>query len=127
MRRYRIWMARAAASLAILTGVLGVLTIVWRDWIEALTGWTPDLSAGNLELALIALLLVAYALLGSSRAGKSTHAAEDPERYHPESAIRRYLMAKSADAITPELLSLAAHERWAVKTAADPGAQDLTS
>jgi hypothetical protein len=53
--------------------------------------------------------------------------AEDPARYHPESAIRRYLVAKSANAETPEMLAPAAHERWAVKTAADPGAQDLTN
>jgi len=127
MRRYRIWLARAAMSLAILTCVIGVLTIIWRDWIEALTGWSPDLHTGSLELVLIAVLLVASVLVLSGRAGRSTHAAEDPERYRPESAIRRYLMAKSANAVTPELLWPAAHERWAVKTAADPGAQGLMS
>jgi hypothetical protein len=54
-------------------------------------------------------------------------AAEDPERYHPESVIRQYLAARSVDAVTPELVSAAVHERWAVKTGADADAQALTS
>jgi hypothetical protein len=53
-------------------------------------------------------------------------AAEDPERYHPESDIRHYLVAKSANAVDPALLPAAVHERWAVKTAADADAQTLT-
>ena len=53
-------------------------------------------------------------------------AAEDPERYHPESSIRHYLVAKSAAAVEPAMLPAAVHERWAVKTAADADAQALT-
>jgi len=53
-------------------------------------------------------------------------AAEDPERYHPESSIRQFLVAKSATAVTPELLPAAVHERWAVKTGSDADAQALT-
>jgi len=53
-------------------------------------------------------------------------AAEDPERYHPESNIRQFLAAKSANAVTPELLPAAVHERWAVKTGSDADAQALT-
>jgi len=53
-------------------------------------------------------------------------AAEDPERYHPESNIRQYLVAKSAAAVDPAILPAAVHERWAVKTAADADAQALT-
>ncbi len=53
-------------------------------------------------------------------------AAEDPERYHPESSIRRYLVAKSAAAVDPAMMPAAVHERWAVKTAADADAQALT-
>ena len=52
--------------------------------------------------------------------------AEDPGRYHPESNIRHYLVAKSADAVEPAMLPAATHERWAVKTAADADAQALT-
>jgi hypothetical protein len=54
-------------------------------------------------------------------------AAEDPERYHPESNIRHYLVAKSTNAATPELQAAAVHERWSVKTGADADAQALTS
>jgi hypothetical protein len=54
-------------------------------------------------------------------------AAEDPSRYHPQSVIRQYLAAKPVQAATPEMLAAAVHERWAVKTAADAGAQALTS
>lgn len=53
-------------------------------------------------------------------------AAEDPERYHPESNIRQYLAAKSVNVVTPDLLLAAVHERWAVKTGADADAQALT-
>lgn len=53
-------------------------------------------------------------------------AAEDPERYHPGSHIRHYLVAKSANAVDPAILPAAVHERWAVKTAADADAQALT-
>jgi hypothetical protein len=53
-------------------------------------------------------------------------AADDPERYHPESKIRQFLVAKSANAVAPELLPAAVHERWAVKTGADADAQALT-
>lgn len=54
-------------------------------------------------------------------------AAEDPERYHPESSIRQFIVAKSANAVTPGLLPAAVHERWVVKTGSDAGAQALTS
>ena len=56
----------------------------------------------------------------------SQPAAEDPERYHPESDIRQFLAAKASNAVTPDLLPAAVHERWAVKTAADADAQALT-
>jgi hypothetical protein len=57
--------------------------------------------------------------------------AEDPQRYHPGSAIHQYLTAKAASALTPDvataLKSAAVHDRWAVKTAADSDAQALIS
>jgi hypothetical protein len=56
----------------------------------------------------------------------ASSAARDVNRYHPESAIRRFLVADQRDAATPDLLSAAAHERWTVKTAADPDAEALT-
>ena len=53
--------------------------------------------------------------------------ASDPGRYHATSAIHRYLAAKGQGAATRELLAPAVHERWTVKTGADPDAQALTS
>ncbi len=58
MHSYRIFLARIEASLAVLTGVLGILTLFWRDWIEALTGWNPDHHSGSLEIGLISVLLI---------------------------------------------------------------------
>jgi hypothetical protein len=54
-------------------------------------------------------------------------AAADPGRYHPGSAIKSYLAARSAGALTSEMLAAAAHERWSVKTGSDPDAQALTT
>jgi hypothetical protein len=44
-------------------GILGILTIFWRDWIEALTGWDPDQHNGSVEwLVVVGLLTVAVAM-----------------------------------------------------------------
>jgi hypothetical protein len=53
--------------------------------------------------------------------------AQDPERYHPDSAIRKYLTAKAVGAAAPGLVAAAGHERWVVKTGADPDARALTT
>jgi hypothetical protein len=53
--------------------------------------------------------------------------AKDPGRYHPTSAIRRYLVAEGQGAATQGLLAPAVHERWTVKTGADADAQALTN
>jgi hypothetical protein len=47
-------------TLAALSGVLGVLTLFWRDWLEV-TGWDPDRHNGSAEW-LIAVLLIAVAV-----------------------------------------------------------------
>ena len=67
--------------------------------------------------------------------------AADPGRYHPESAIRQFLVARAASAQAPGaqapgppapevmaagLKTAAVHERWVVKTAADADAQGMT-
>ena len=58
MQGYKIWLVRIEISLAVVAGFLGVLTIFWRDWIEVLTGWSPDHHNGSLEYGFIAALLV---------------------------------------------------------------------
>ena len=58
MRGYRVLLFRIEVSLAVLTGLLGVLTLFWRDWIEALTGWSPDRHSGSVEFGLVAMLAI---------------------------------------------------------------------
>jgi hypothetical protein len=59
MKGYKVLLFRLEVALAFLTGTLGVLTLFWRDWIEALTGWSPDHHNGSVEFGLIAVLLIA--------------------------------------------------------------------
>jgi hypothetical protein len=53
-------------------------------------------------------------------------AAERADRYHPQSNIHQYLVAKAANADTTALVTPATHDRWSVKTAADTDAQAMT-
>ena len=46
------------AVLAVLSGSLAILTLFWRDWIEALSGFDPDHHNGSLEWAIVAGLTV---------------------------------------------------------------------
>jgi len=72
MRR-RFW---AEAGLAGLSAFLGVLTLVWRDWIEGVTGWDPDRHNGSLEwLIVVALLALALFLGGLARREARTAAS----------------------------------------------------
>ncbi len=48
---------RIEAALAAIGGLLFVLTLVWRDWIEATTGYNPDRHSGSAEWAIVAALL----------------------------------------------------------------------
>jgi hypothetical protein len=52
--RVRFWLE---AGLASLCGFLAVLTVIWRDWVEAITGFDPDRHNGSLEWAILAGLL----------------------------------------------------------------------
>jgi hypothetical protein len=51
-------------AIALIAGTLGVLTIFWRDWIEAVTGWDPDYYNGSLEWLIVAALLAVSAVFG---------------------------------------------------------------
>jgi hypothetical protein len=52
-----------AASCAAL---LGIVTVFWHDWIEALTGWDPDSHSGGVEWIVVGLLLMLAIALGLS-------------------------------------------------------------
>ena len=60
--RVRVVAETAIASFA---GALGVLTIFWHDWIEALTGWDPDHHNGSAEWLIVAGLLVVAVAVGT--------------------------------------------------------------
>jgi hypothetical protein len=49
---------------ALCAGILGILTIFWHDWIEALTGWDPDNHSGAVEWIVFAGLLAAAVTMG---------------------------------------------------------------
>jgi hypothetical protein len=66
MRCYKVFLFRVEASLAVATGFLGILTPIWRDWIEGLTGWDPDHHSGSVEIALVCSLFVLSATLSAA-------------------------------------------------------------
>jgi hypothetical protein len=53
------------AAVALLAGLLGIVTIFWHDWIEALTGWDPDQHNGSAEWLIVACLLVVAVAVGT--------------------------------------------------------------
>jgi hypothetical protein len=60
--RGRFWLEALLASLC---GLLAILTLFWRDWIEASTSFDPDHHNGSLEWAIVtglaaAAIIVAY-------------------------------------------------------------------
>lgn len=64
--RARFWLETSLSSLC---GVLAVLTLWWRDWIEALTGFDPDHHSGSVEWAIVAgLALLCIAVSFVARA-----------------------------------------------------------
>ena len=54
----------AELSLAGVSGILAVVTIFWRDWIEVISGWDPDHHNGTAEVFIIAGLAALSLLLG---------------------------------------------------------------
>jgi hypothetical protein len=57
----RFWIR---AGLAASAACLSVLTLITREWIEALTGWDPDGGSSSLERGLVIVLLVAALFSG---------------------------------------------------------------
>jgi hypothetical protein len=53
-------LSKIETTLALISGVLGVVTFFWRDWLEV-TGWDPDRHNGSVEWV-IAIVLVAVAI-----------------------------------------------------------------
>jgi len=62
----RIWLERVLCGI---TGVMGIVTIFYRSWIEALFGWDPDHGNGSVEwLIILGLLAVSAVFYSLSRA-----------------------------------------------------------
>ena len=58
--RTRFWVETA---LAVVTGALFLLTLVWHDWLEAL-GFDPDHGDGSAEWLIVVGLLVVTVVFG---------------------------------------------------------------
>ena len=58
--------ARLETAIACAAGLLGIITIFWRDWIEALTGWDPDQHHGSVEWLIVVALLTVAVIVGSA-------------------------------------------------------------
>src|SRR5664279_2947223 len=59
--RIRFWLKSTAAGLA---AGLGILTVFWKDWIEAVFGVDPDHRSGALEWLIVMALFAVALLLG---------------------------------------------------------------
>jgi hypothetical protein len=73
--RLRFWLETGLAGL---TGALAIVTLFWRDWIEALTGFDPDHHNGSAEWAIVtglAVLCLALSLAARSEWRRSPLAA----------------------------------------------------
>jgi hypothetical protein len=70
--------ARLETVLAVVSGALAVLTLVWHDWIEVF-GWEPDGGSGLAEWAVVGgLALVAVASGVAARGHWRLAAAAEP-------------------------------------------------
>jgi hypothetical protein len=63
VRRIRFWVESIMASAAL---TLGLLTLVWRDWIEAVFGVDPDSHSGAMEWLIVVALFVVAVTLGTA-------------------------------------------------------------
>ena len=58
--RHRFWVETVLASV---TGILCVVTPIWPDWIEAISGWDPDQHDGSVEWMIAGGLLIVTATI----------------------------------------------------------------
>jgi hypothetical protein len=56
----RFWINSFLASLS---GLLCLMTPIWPDWIEFISGWDPDQHSGAIEWLIAATLLIISAVM----------------------------------------------------------------
>jgi hypothetical protein len=57
----RFWIEAVIASVS---GALFVLTLITRDWIEAVFGWDPDHHNGSVEWIIVGVMLAVAIVFG---------------------------------------------------------------
>lgn len=59
---FRFWWETIGASI---TGLMAVVTIFWRDWIETVFGVDPDKGNGSAEWLVVVILLAVTVMLAA--------------------------------------------------------------
>jgi hypothetical protein len=74
---------RVELGLAVITGGLSVVTLVWPEWIEALFRVEPDAGSGAAEWAIVFGLLLLAVMLGvsGSLGVRHRHRLRDERRF----------------------------------------------
>jgi hypothetical protein len=78
--RTRFWIETASAALC---GVLGLLTLVWGDWIEAVFRVSPDNGDGSLEWAIVAALFLVTVVSATAAYAEWTRSSSVTDRAPP--------------------------------------------
>jgi hypothetical protein len=65
LRNLRWWFWVESVT-AMITGLLGLVTLLWHDWIEVVFKIDPDHGNGSVELWLVAVVLVVAVVSGSA-------------------------------------------------------------
>ena len=58
MRKALSWRFWLETGVAVVTGILFVITLVWNDWIELVFNVDPDQGNGLVEWSIVAILLI---------------------------------------------------------------------
>jgi hypothetical protein len=63
LTNYLSWRFWAEIALASFTGLVGIITPFFPDWIEAISGWDPDQHDGSVErMIVVGLCVVSIAM-----------------------------------------------------------------
>lgn len=58
MKKQVKWFFWLEMGIASVTGILFLITLIWRDWIEIVFRIDPDQGSGSLEMIIVGALLV---------------------------------------------------------------------